>query len=84
MTRPRARPVHAARLGELAARGFVSAIALISVPNPESTRFHEALGVTPVGILRGVGYTFGAWRDVGYWQRDLAARPAIPEEPGTG
>ena len=78
------RALYAALLGELAARGFVSAIALISVPNAESTRFHEALGFMPVGILRGVGYKFGEWRDVGYWQRDLADRPPVPEAPRTG
>lgn len=78
------RALHAALLADLAARGFVSAIALISVPNPESTRFHEALGFTHVGILRGVGYKLGGWRDVGYWQRDLARRPAAPEEPAGG
>ena len=73
--------LYAALLVELTARGFVAAIALISVPNPESTRFHEALGFTHIGNLQGVGYKFGAWHDVGYWQRDLAARPATPAEP---
>ena len=72
------RALYAALLAELADRGFVAAVALISVPNPESTRFHEALGFAPVGILHGVGYKFGEWRDVGYWQRDLAARRAAP------
>lgn len=75
------RLLYAALFSELTARGFVAAVALISVPNAESTRFHEALGFTPVGILHGVGYKFGEWRDVGYWQRDLAGRSAAPEEP---
>ena len=72
------RTLYGALLTALAARGFVSAIALISVPNPESTRFHEALGFSAVGIVRGVGFKHGAWHDVGYWQRDLAERPIAP------
>jgi len=72
------RILYAALLDALAARGFITAIAAISVPNDESTRFHEALGFVPVGRFAGVGFKQGAWQDVGYWQRDFGPRPAAP------
>ena len=72
------RALYAALFAALALRGFVSAVALISVPNDESTRFHEALGFRFVGRLGGVGYKFDAWRDIAYYQRDLAPRTVPP------
>src|ERR1700760_86271 len=32
---------------------------------------HESLGFRPIGVDRQIGYTFGAWRDVGWWQKTL-------------
>jgi phosphinothricin acetyltransferase len=35
-----------------------------------------------VGVYRRVGYKLGAWRDVGWWQRALAADDGrAPSEP---
>jgi phosphinothricin acetyltransferase len=72
------RALYAALLDALAGHGFITAIAAISVPNDESTRFHEALGFVAVGRFAGVGFKHGAWQDVGYWQRDFGPRPASP------
>ncbi len=47
------------------------AVACISLPNPASVRLHEQLGFRPVGRFERVGYKFGRWIDVGYWQLDL-------------
>ncbi|MBU1173986.1 MAG: GNAT family N-acetyltransferase [Alphaproteobacteria bacterium] len=55
----------------LAALGYHSAFAGIALPNAGSVGLHEAMGFTPVGIYREVGWKFGAWRDVGWWQRLL-------------
>lgn len=41
----------------------------ISLPNPASVALHEALGFTQVAHFQRVGYKFGRWIDVGYWQR---------------
>jgi L-amino acid N-acyltransferase YncA len=73
------RALYTTLIDELAKQGFITAIAAISVPNDESTRFHEALGFVEVGRFAGVGYKHGAWQDVGYWQRDFVSpRPASP------
>ncbi len=43
----------------------------IALPNDASIGLHEAMGFTPVGIYREVGWKMGGWRDVGWWQRLL-------------
>ena len=72
------RPLYAELLVRLEVAGFVTAIAAITVPNEESTRFHDKLGFREVGRVEGVGFKHGAWRDVGYMQRDLAVRGVPP------
>ncbi|MBO9576267.1 MAG: N-acetyltransferase [Sphingobium sp.] len=52
-------------------KGYHAAFAGIALPNPGSIGLHEALGFTPVGIYREVGWKMGGWRDVGWWQRLL-------------
>jgi L-amino acid N-acyltransferase YncA len=73
-----------AHLELLERRGFVTAIAGISLPNDASVALHEKLGFTLSGIERGVGFKNGRWIDVGRWQRDLAPRIAQPQEPRCG
>lgn len=68
-------------LALLEASGFASLYAGITLPNAGSVGLHEALGFTPIGVYRRVGYKHGAWHDVGWWQRQLTA-PCAPEEPG--
>ena len=50
---------------------FHAAFAGIALPNAPSIGLHEAVGFTPVGIYREVGWKAGGWRDVGWWQRLL-------------
>lgn len=58
-------------LAEMARSGHHAAFAGIALPNEASVGLHEAMGFTPVGIYREVGWKHGAWRDVGWWQRLL-------------
>ena len=73
----------AAHLDLLEQRRFVTAIAGIALPNAGSVALHEKLGFALAGVERGVGFKLGRWVDVGRWQRDLAPRQAVPEEPGS-
>jgi L-amino acid N-acyltransferase YncA len=66
------RALYGALLPELARLGFHAAFAGIALPNPASIGLHEAVGFTLVGIYREVGFKFGRWHDVGWWQRLLA------------
>jgi phosphinothricin acetyltransferase len=68
-------------LAILEAQGFTQAIAAIALPNEASVRLHERLGFERVGTYRQVGWKFGAWHDVGLWQRALAKAGTPPAEP---
>jgi phosphinothricin acetyltransferase len=65
------RALYAALFPLLSARGAHAAFAGIALPNAASVGLHEAMGFTPVGIYREVGWKLGGWRDVGWWQRLL-------------
>ncbi len=46
-------------------------IAGISLPNEASVALHEKFGFRKVAHFPEVGFKFGSWIDVGYWQRAL-------------
>jgi len=69
-------------LADLAEDGFAQAFAGITLPNEPSLGLHRALGFTPVGVYRNVGFKHGAWRDVSWWQRELAGPRPDPPDPG--
>lgn len=66
-----ARALYGALLPAMTACGLHAAFAGIALPNPGSIAFHEAMGFTPLGIYREVGWKMGGWRDVGWWQKLL-------------
>ena len=43
----------------------------IALPNRASIALHEKFGLKKVAHFREVGFKFGRWIDVGYWQRVL-------------
>jgi len=45
-----------------------SLIASIALPNAQSIALHEGLGFTKAGQFSEVGFKFGEFVDVGYWQ----------------
>ncbi|MCW1381985.1 GNAT family N-acetyltransferase [Novosphingobium sp. KCTC 2891] len=65
------RALYGSLLPRLREKGFHAAFAGIALPNPASVVLHEAMGFSPVGVYRQVGWKLGAWRDVGWWQRLL-------------
>jgi L-amino acid N-acyltransferase YncA len=67
------RALYAALIERLAAAGFRSAVAGITMPNDASVRLHERLGFVPVGTFKDAGYKLGTWHDVAWFQRPLAA-----------
>lgn len=44
-------------------------IAGISLPNEASIKLHEKFGFEKIAHFREVGFKFGKWIDVGYWER---------------
>ena len=57
---------------DLKSRDFHVVIGGIALPNPASIRLHEKFGMKKVAHFEDVGFKFGEWVDVGYWQRRLA------------
>jgi phosphinothricin acetyltransferase len=75
------RALYDALLARLTDRGYLVAVAGMTLPNPASEGFHRALGFAPVGTYRRIGYKHGAWHDVAWTQRFLAAGDDPPAEP---
>lgn len=76
-----ARALYTSLFAILALQGFRNSYAGITLPNPASVGLHQALGFTPVGVYRGIGYKLGAWHDVVWLERPLAPRVAEPANP---
>ena len=66
------RALYEALFERLRERGFRTACAGITLPNEASERLHESLGFELVGVNRRIGFKEGAWRDVGWYQLELA------------
>ena len=64
-------------LHRLKTMGFCQALAGTTLPNPASEGLHAAMGFRPIGVFSKVGYKFGRWHDVRWWQLEL--RPEPPE-----
>jgi phosphinothricin acetyltransferase len=60
--------LYSALLERLRAMSFRTALALIALPNAASVALHEKCGFKKVAHLEAVGFKFGRWIDVGYWQ----------------
>lgn len=73
--------LYGALLGILRVQGLFNAYAGITLPNEESTGFHERFGFRRVGTYRSVGYKQRAWRDVSWWHLRLAELPGEPSPP---
>jgi len=76
------RTLYGALFDRLRERGFRMAVAGITLPNEASCGLHEGLGFELVGVNRQIGWKQGAWRDVGWYQLELAPAPeGPPPEP---
>lgn len=51
--------------------GIHAVIAGITLPNPASVGLHKKFGMVKVAHFEEVGFKFGQWLDVGYWQVKL-------------
>jgi L-amino acid N-acyltransferase YncA len=72
------RALYEALFARLAGRGFCMAVAGMTLPNDASVALHRAMGFQPVGVYRRIGYKLGAWHDVEWMQRPLAAAAGDP------
>jgi phosphinothricin acetyltransferase len=62
-------------------QGYTQAYAGITLPNPASVGVHESVGFVPLVVYPRIGFKFGKWRDVGWWQLPLHDYSDEPAEP---
>jgi L-amino acid N-acyltransferase YncA len=67
------RGLYAELFARLDRQGLHEVCAGITLPNAASVGLHESMGFELVGVYRNIAYKFGAWRDVGWWQKTLRA-----------
>ncbi|WP_026909371.1 GNAT family N-acetyltransferase [Patulibacter minatonensis] len=75
------RALYAVLLDRLAARGYRTALAGMTLPNDASAGMHRAMGFRPAGVYEAVGHKHGAWHDVAWMQRRIGAGDDPPAEP---
>jgi L-amino acid N-acyltransferase YncA len=76
-----ARALYTALFEILVLQGFRSAYAGVTMPNTASVQMHKAMGFEEVGVYHNVGYKFGKWHDVAWFERPLAEHVLEPREP---
>jgi phosphinothricin acetyltransferase len=60
--------LYRALIDDVRQRGVHAVIGGAALPNPASVALHERLGFEKVAQFRQVGFKFGKWVDVAYWQ----------------
>ncbi len=75
------RLLYEALIDTLRAQGFTQAIGVLSLPNDQSIKTHEAVGFRRAGVYREIGFKLGRWIDVGFWQCQLHDARTPPADP---
>ncbi|APY09974.1 phosphinothricin acetyltransferase [Seonamhaeicola sp. S2-3] len=55
-------------LSLLKQQNFHSVMGVLTIPNDASVKLHEKFGFKQVAELKEVGFKFGKWQNVGFWQ----------------
>ncbi|MET0840040.1 MAG: N-acetyltransferase family protein [Marmoricola sp.] len=74
------RTLYEALFPRLVDRGYLTALAGMTLPNAASEGLHRSLGFEDVGTWSRIGWKFGAWHDVLWMQRRLAPGSEPPAE----
>ncbi|MEM8560133.1 MAG: arsinothricin resistance N-acetyltransferase ArsN1 family B [Bacteroidota bacterium] len=75
------RALYGTLLPVLAAQGFVTAWAGVTLPNDASEALHRTVGFEEVGTYERVGFKHGVWRDTRWYRYALRPPPDTPTEP---
>ncbi len=76
-----ARVLYEALFELLKLQGYVNVYAGVSLPNPKSEDFHQALGFYEIGVFKKIGFKHGGWRDTRWFQLHLVQHPDNPLKP---
>ena len=75
------RMLYEALFERLVERGYLVALAGMTLPNPASAGLHRSLGFEDVGTWRRIGWKHGAWHDTHWMQRPLGEPPDLSDGP---
>jgi L-amino acid N-acyltransferase YncA len=75
------RALYEALFARLTERGYRTAVAGMTLPNPASEGLHKSLGFNAIGTYENIGWKLDQWHDVHWVQRPLAVLPDPPTEP---
>jgi len=70
-----------ALLNLLRLQGVKTAYSCVTLPNAASEALHAKMGFSPAGVWQNAGYKFGLWRNVGWFQKELAPYEENPKDP---
>lgn len=62
-------------------QGIRTVYGCVTFPNPRSERLHEKQRFRRIGTLRRAGFKCGAWHDVTWFEKEIAAYDVPPPEP---
>ena len=62
-------------------QNYKNLLAGISLPNEVSVFFHESMEFKKIAEYEKIGYKFGKWHSVGWWQKSIGQKISAPEEP---
>jgi L-amino acid N-acyltransferase YncA len=73
--------LYTALISILRLQGYYNVYAGICLPNEASVGIHEYFGFKKIAQYSNVGYKFGQWHDVGWWELSLRQHNPEPNEP---
>ncbi|HYF82987.1 MAG TPA: arsinothricin resistance N-acetyltransferase ArsN1 family B [Clostridia bacterium] len=73
--------LYTALISILKLQGYYNVYAGICLPNEASVGIHEYFGFKKIAQYNNVGYKFGQWHDVGWWELSLMQHNSEPSEP---
>lgn len=73
-----ARALYEKLLQLLKEAGYTKALAVITIPNDASIRFHESLGFKHIGEMQNIGFKFNCWHTTSWWDKDLQDSGFVP------
>ncbi len=75
------RALYGPLLARLRERGYRTAVAGMTLPNPGSQGLHAALGFREIGTFHRAGWKHGAWHDTGWMELSLVGDSGDPDAP---
>jgi len=72
------RMLYSTLIQTLERQGYRTLLGGITLPNDASVGLHESLGFRKVAELERVGWKFGRWHNVGYWELTLGGTENPP------